>query len=46
MEKDTIDELFKGLKGEFDVNEPNNGHELRFLSKLNADNNVVINEKK
>lgn len=43
MEKDTIDDLFNHLKGEFDVNEPKKGHELRFLDKLKT-NNVVSNE--
>ena len=34
MEKDTIKDLFEGLKGEFDINEPKSGHENRFLDKL------------
>ena len=45
MQKDTIDELFDTLKGEFDVNTPNNDHELRFLDKLKA-NEVVLNNSK
>ena len=45
MKKDTIDELFDNLNGEFDVNEPNQGHELRFLDKLKA-NDVVANDSK
>ena len=45
MQKDTIDELFDNLKGEFDVNEPNKDHDLRFLDKLKA-NNVVVNDSK
>ena len=40
MQKETIDELFNKLKGEFDVNEPIKGHEHRFLSKLKANNSV------
>lgn len=36
MENDTIKELFDDLKGKFDINEPKQGHELRFLEKLNA----------
>ena len=46
MEKDTIDELFDNLNGEFDVNEPNKDHELRFLDKLKANNNVLTETKK
>jgi uncharacterized protein YsxB (DUF464 family) len=45
MEKDTIKDLFENLKGEFDVNEPNKGHELRFLAKLKA-NDLGINVNK
>jgi len=41
-EKDTLDELFENLKGEFDINEPHSGHENRFLDKLRA-NDVVNN---
>ena len=36
MQKDTIEDLFNNLKGEFDVNEPKDGHEHRFLNKLKA----------
>ncbi len=45
MQKDTIDELFDNLKGEFNVNEPNKDHELRFLDKLKA-NDVASNTSK
>lgn len=45
MQKDTIDELFDNLKGEFDVNELNKDHELRFLDKLMS-NDVVLNTSK
>jgi hypothetical protein len=45
MKKDTIDELFDNLNGEFDVNEPGQDHELRFLDKLKA-NDVVVNDSK
>ncbi|BAO77132.1 hypothetical protein [Winogradskyella sp. PG-2] len=45
MQKDTIDELFDNLKDEFDVNEPSQGHELRFLDRLKA-NDVVVNDSK
>ena len=43
MQKDSIDELFDKLKGEFDINEPNKDHELRFLNKLKA-YDVVAND--
>ncbi|MEM6515722.1 MAG: hypothetical protein AAF688_06030, partial [Bacteroidota bacterium] len=33
-----IDNLFKKLEGQFDFEEPNGGHELRFLEKLSAQN--------
>jgi hypothetical protein len=45
MKKDTIDELFDNLNGEFDINEPNQNHELRFLDKLKA-NDVAPNDSK
>lgn len=43
MQKDTIDELFDNLKGEFDINEPKKDHELRFSEKLKA-NDVALND--
>ncbi len=47
MEKDRIDDLFDNLKGEFDINEPNEGHQQRFLNKLNADqHNSDVSENK
>lgn len=46
MQKDTIDELFDNLKGKFNVNEPNQDHELRFLDKLKANNVVATDSKK
>ncbi|WP_296316827.1 hypothetical protein [Winogradskyella sp. UBA3174] len=45
MKKDTVDELFDNLKGEFDTSEPNKNHELRFLDKLKA-NDVTSNDSK
>jgi hypothetical protein len=41
MQRDTIDDLFKNLKGAFDVNEPKPNHELRFLDKLKANDGVA-----
>ena len=46
MKKDTIIELFENLKGEFDINDPNEGHELRFLNKLKATTIEIDNHKK
>ncbi len=46
MEKDTIKDLFEGLKGEFDINEPKSGHENRFLDKLNATDVASVETKK
>ncbi|MEF3079711.1 hypothetical protein [Winogradskyella poriferorum] len=46
MEKDTLDELFDNLKGEFDINEPNAGHQDRFLEKLNTNTVASTEEKK
>lgn len=45
MKKDTIDDLFDNLKGEFDIEEPNQGHKLRFLDKLKT-NDIVSNDFK
>lgn len=36
MKKDNIDNLFKNLEGSFDLEAPAQGHEQRFLEKLNA----------
>lgn len=36
MQKDTLDELFKNLEGGFDTENPNAGHQDRFLEKLKA----------
>ncbi len=40
-EKDKIDELFEGLRGTFDTEEPAEGHQDRFLDKLSASQGVV-----
>ena len=45
MQKDTIDNLFDNLKGEFDINKPSLGHELRFLDKL-KENGIVSDDSK
>lgn len=41
MEKESLEEFFKKQEGNFDIAEPNKGHEQRFLEKLNAHNGVV-----
>lgn len=46
MKKETIEELFTRLEGQLDIAEPENGHELRFLERLNADKGVVALPKK
>ncbi|GGI57762.1 hypothetical protein [Winogradskyella haliclonae] len=38
--KDNFDNLFEKLQGQFDHEEPNNGHETRFLEKLQAQKDV------
>lgn len=46
MKKNTINDLFKNLDGEFDIEMPNTGHEQRFLDKLNQKNTIVSNSAK
>ncbi|AEM71442.1 hypothetical protein Murru_2404 [Allomuricauda ruestringensis DSM 13258] len=46
MNKDNLDRLFEKLHGEFDVAEPQSGHQERFLEKLNKDQGTIaLNEK-
>jgi hypothetical protein len=40
MKKDTIEELFDKLRGDFDNNEPEQGHQQRFFEKLKATKGV------
>ena len=42
MKKDNLDQLFENLKGEFDTEVPDMGHQQRFLSKLEARDSKVI----
>ena len=42
MKKDTIDNLFDRLKGEFDIASPASGHQDRFLNKLKAPKHVAV----
>ncbi|TXN36189.1 hypothetical protein FVB32_16700 [Flagellimonas hymeniacidonis] len=46
MSKDNLDQLFERLEGNFDFEEPRNGHQERFLKKLNRDNGVVQLQRK
>ena len=46
MNEDKLNELFKSLQGNFDVEEPAMGHQERFLAKLNASKGVVGLEQK
>jgi len=45
MEKDDLKDVFKGLEGTFDTEEPKAGHKERFLEKLNNANQVVTLHK-
>lgn len=46
MKKDNIDNLFDQLQGSFDTEEPTQGHQQRFLEKLNAGNKTIQLPKK
>ena len=47
MKKDNIDKLFERLQDEFDFEEPQIGHEQRFLEKLNpAQGTIAMPVKK
>lgn len=47
MKKDTINQLFEKLQGEFDTEQPRLNHQARFLSKLNStDSKSVITSSK
>lgn len=41
LRNENLEELFKELEGSFDLKEPAEGHQLRFLAKLNASKGVV-----
>jgi hypothetical protein len=42
MKENNLNTIFENLRLEFDVEEPNAGHEKRFLTKLNNQNREVI----
>ncbi|WP_422861104.1 hypothetical protein [Flagellimonas sp. W118] len=47
MSKDNFEQLFERLEGEFNIEEPNSGHQERFLEKLNRSKGVVtLNKRK
>ena len=46
MKERELEELFQNLEGQFDIEEPETGHQERFLEKLNNANGVVSLEKK
>lgn len=41
MKKDNIEKLFENLEDSFDIQKPNEGHQVRFLAKLNADQKTL-----
>ena len=41
LQNENLDQLFKGLQGSFDTEEPRAGHQERFLDKLHASKGVV-----
>ena len=45
MKTKKLETLFENLKNEFDIEEPNTGHELRFLSKLKGEDTTVLELK-
>ena len=47
MKEDNLDQLFERLHGQFDLEEPQKGHQGRFLEKLNQDKGTIsLNKKK
>ncbi|MGB5819406.1 MAG: hypothetical protein WBG90_07955 [Saonia sp.] len=46
MEKEKLENLFKTLQGSFDTEEPTDGHQQRFLEKLEASKKVVNIDRK
>lgn len=45
MERDNLQKLFDNLNGEFDIENPNTGHEIRFLAKLKGEASKTVNLK-
>jgi len=46
MNKNTLEDLFKNLENDFDTENPNLGHQKRFLNKLNTQNSSMNNTNK
>lgn len=46
MEKENLDKLFDNLQGTFDIEDPQEGHQQRFLEKLQASQGVVSIQRK
>ena len=46
MNKNTLEDLFENLKNNFDTENPNLGHQERFLNKLNTQNSSLNKTKK
>lgn len=46
MKEDNIEQLFTTLEGSFDIKEPANGHQERFLEKLKLGNEVFVAPEK
>ncbi len=46
MKKDSVDDLFERLQGQFDIEEPGSDHQERFLAKLNQSQGTVSLQRK
>ena len=46
LQNENLEEFFEELRGSFDLEEPNAGHQQRFLEKLNASKGVVTLKKR
>lgn len=45
MKQESLDNIFRELKGQFDIETPKNGHEKRFLERLNTNKKTSENDK-
>ena len=45
MSKNTLDDLFKNIENDFDIETPDLGHQERFSKKLNTQNSISNNRK-
>jgi hypothetical protein len=46
MNKDNLNTMFENLNEDFNIEEPNSGHQQRFFDKLNSQNSVAVQTKK